>query len=159
MIRAKYWAWNVYQVTAEKEMMLQINLYLGWAKWKNISETVQISSLFIPGHNPDNEWWPAPSRGLQILFSLSKHVVFVLLVNLLESEVWIITGMGDIMDMRAPQLWRRPHAKIYGYNQDFSANYYSVWKWWIIQNLSSNDILSADAGLCENKKPTGNIFH
>ena len=29
-------------------------------------------------------------------------------------------------DVRAPQLWRRPHAKIYGYNQDFSANYYSV---------------------------------
>ena len=111
------------------------HINLGWAKWKNISETVQISSLFIPGHKPDNEWWPAPSCGLQILFSLSKHVVFLLLVNLLESEVWIITRMGDIMDMRAPQLWRRPHAKIYGYNQDFSANYYSVRKWWIIQNL------------------------
>ena len=34
--------------------------------------------------------------------------------------------MGDMVDVRAPQLWRRPHAKIYGYNQDFSANYYSV---------------------------------
>ena len=32
----------------------------------------------------------------------------------------------DATDVRAPQLWRRPHAKIYGYNQDFSANYYSV---------------------------------
>merc|ERR1712061_107192 len=31
----------------------------------------------------------------------------------------------DATDVRAPQLWRRPHAKIYGYNQDFSANYYS----------------------------------
>ena len=29
-------------------------------------------------------------------------------------------------EVRAPQLWRRPHAKIYTYNQDFSANYYSV---------------------------------
>ena len=32
----------------------------------------------------------------------------------------------DSTEVRAPQLWRRPHAKIYGYNQDFSANYYSV---------------------------------
>ena len=34
--------------------------------------------------------------------------------------------MMDSTEVRAPQLWRRPHAKIYGYNQDFSANYYSV---------------------------------
>jgi len=33
--------------------------------------------------------------------------------------------MMDSTEVRAPQLWRRPHAKIYGYNQDFSANYYS----------------------------------
>merc|ERR1712062_460466 len=35
------------------------------------------------------------------------------------------TSMTDRTDVRAPQLWRRPHAKIYTYNQDFSANYYS----------------------------------
>ena len=34
--------------------------------------------------------------------------------------------MMDSHELRAPQLWRRPHAKIYSYNQDFSANYYSV---------------------------------
>merc|ERR1712243_131792 len=33
--------------------------------------------------------------------------------------------MMDSTEVRAPQLWRRPHAKIYGFNQDFSANYYS----------------------------------
>ena len=43
--------------------------------------------------------------------------------------------MGDIMDVRAPQLWRRPHAKIYGYNQDFSANYYSVTQFELINVL------------------------
>ena len=32
----------------------------------------------------------------------------------------------ETTEVRAPQLWRRPHAKIYSYNQDFSANYYSV---------------------------------
>merc|ERR1712061_37042 len=31
----------------------------------------------------------------------------------------------ETTEVRAPQLWRRPHAKIYSYNQDFSANYYS----------------------------------
>ena len=34
--------------------------------------------------------------------------------------------MMETTEVRAPQLWRRPHAKIYSYNQDFSANYYSV---------------------------------
>ena len=29
-------------------------------------------------------------------------------------------------EIRAPVLWRRPHAKIYTYNEDFSSNYYSV---------------------------------
>merc|ERR1712032_278062 len=43
----------------------------------------------------------------------------------LTGDIGAVTRMGDMADVRAPQLWRRPHAKIYGYNQDFSANYYS----------------------------------
>ena len=27
-------------------------------------------------------------------------------------------------DIRAPVLWRRPHAKIYSYNQELGGNYY-----------------------------------
>eukprot|EP00092_Neocalanus_flemingeri_P022588 GFUD01024496.1.p1 GENE.GFUD01024496.1~~GFUD01024496.1.p1 ORF type:complete len:146 (+),score=50.72 GFUD01024496.1:44-481(+) len=30
----------------------------------------------------------------------------------------------DTEDIRAPVLWRRPHAKIYSYNQEFGGNYY-----------------------------------
>ena len=49
--------------------------------------------------------------------------------------------MGDITDVRAPQLWRRPHAKIYGYNQDFSANYYSVTQFELINLLSKSLVI------------------
>ena len=49
---------------------------------------------------------------------------------LVPFEVWETQHISPVRmettEVRAPQLWRRPHAKIYSYNQDFSANYYSV---------------------------------
>ena len=62
----------------------------------------------------------------------------------------------DATDVRAPQLWRRPHAKIYGYNQDFSANYYSVtgtFKYFslIVGDQNCNlPVIAANAELCSN---------
>merc|ERR1712215_623145 len=46
------------------------------------------------------------------------------LVTVLCSLYWGESFTMDMEDIRAPVLWRRPHAKIYSYNQDFSGNYY-----------------------------------
>merc|ERR1712215_570741 len=44
--------------------------------------------------------------------------------TVLCSLYWGESFTMDMEDIRAPVLWRRPHAKIYSYNQDFSGNYY-----------------------------------
>ena len=55
---------------------------------------------------------------------LTHHTQYTFLLKQTTS-LYLETEM-ESTEVRAPQLWRRPHAKIYNYNQDFSANYYSV---------------------------------
>ena len=59
-------------------------------------------------------------------------------------------------EVRAPQLWRRPHAKIYSYNQDFSANYYSVETPPPHTTLYTPFV--AHAGLRQGQGQTGNLL-
>ena len=65
---------------------------------------------------------------LQIIkqFIPDSHLDHIVLLCILSGPSFAALFRMDATDVRAPQLWRRPHAKIYGYNQDFSANYYSV---------------------------------
>ena len=44
-------------------------------------------------------------------------------------------------DIRAPILWRRPHAKIYSYNQEFGGNYYQVNHLVVIRSFSNKLLL------------------